>query len=161
MKNQELFIELDEVQKLYNANASELALKRVDRIIKRLDKHYLPYNYRGIILLANQNYSQALIDFKKSISLNHDFSEGYCNLGNTYQALNDYKKSLEAYKQALNIDHNNLQIQANIGMLYFKMGEYQSAIKTYQNILKIDNIIIFLLVPNISFSKSNIYPFLS
>ena len=139
MKNQELFLELDEVQKLYNANASELALKRVDRIIKRLDKHYLPYNYRGIIFLANQNYSQALIDFKKSISLNHNFSEGYCNLGNTYQALNDYKKSLEAYNQALNIDHNNLQIQANIGMLYFKMGEYQSAIKTYQNILKIDN----------------------
>ena len=99
----------------------------------------MPYNYRGIIFLANQNYSQALIDFKKSISLNHNFSEGYCNLGNTYQALNDYKKSLEAYNQALNIDHNNLQIQANIGMLYFKMGEYQSAIKTYQNILKIDN----------------------
>jgi tetratricopeptide (TPR) repeat protein len=139
MKNQELFQELDEVQRLFNSNAMSVALKKIDRIIKRHDRHHLPYNYRGIIFLANQNFSQALIDFKKSISINQAFSEGYCNLGNTYQALNDYKKSLEAYNQALNIDYNNLQIQANIGMLYFKMGEYQSAIETYRKILKIDN----------------------
>ena len=139
MKNQELFKELDEVQQLFKANARDLALRKVDRIIKRHHRHYLPYNYRGIIFLANQNYSQALTDFKKSITLNQDFSEGYCNLGNTYQALNDYEKSLEAYHKALTIDQNNLQLQANIGMLDFKMGEYQLAIEAYQNILKKDN----------------------
>ena len=65
-------------QQLFKANARDLALRKVDRIIKRHHRHYLPYNYRGIIFLANQNYSQALTDFKKSITLNQDFSEGYC-----------------------------------------------------------------------------------
>lgn len=138
-KNQQLFQDLDEVQRLFTSKSKELALRKIDKIIKSHDKHYLPYNYRGIIFLALEKYDLALIDFKKSISLNKEFSEGYCNLGNTYQALNNYQKSVEAYHYAFEINPNNLQVKLNIGMLYFKMREYKKAVDTYQSVLKIDN----------------------
>ena len=139
IKDQQLLRDLDEVQHLFSLKSKELALRKIDKIIKRYDKHYLPYNYRGIIFLASEKYDLALIDFKKSISLNKEFSEGYCNLGNTYQALNNYEKSMEAYHYAFEINPNNLQVKLNIGMLYSKMREYKKAVDTYQSVLDIDN----------------------
>jgi tetratricopeptide (TPR) repeat protein len=138
-KNQQLFQDLDEVQQLFTLKSKDLALRKIDKIIKRHDSHYLPYNYRGIIFLASEKYDLALKDFKKSISLNKEFSEGYCNLGNTYQALNNYEKSIEAYLYAFEINPKNLQVKLNIGMLYFKMREYKKAVDTYQSVLNIDN----------------------
>jgi tetratricopeptide (TPR) repeat protein len=134
-KDQQLLKELDEVQLLFNSKAIDLALKKIDKIIKKNDKQYLPYNYRGIIFLATEKYDLALIDFRKSVSLHKEFAEGYCNMGNTYQALGNYEKSLEAYIYSQKLEKNNLQVQINMGILYFKMGEYKLAIDTYQKVL--------------------------
>jgi len=134
-KDQQLLKELDEVQLLFNSKAIDLALKKIDKIIKRNEKQYLPYNYRGIIFLATEKYDLALIDFRKSVSLHKEFAEGYCNMGNTYQALGNYEKSLEAYIYSQKLEKNNLQVQINMGILYFKMGEYKLAIDTYQKVL--------------------------
>jgi tetratricopeptide (TPR) repeat protein len=134
-KDQQLLKDLDEVQLLFNSKAIDLALKKIDKIIKKNDKQYLPYNYRGIIFLATEKYDLALIDFRKSVSLHKEFAEGYCNMGNTYQALGNYEKSLEAYIYSQKLEKNNLQVQINMGILYFKMGEYKLAIDTYQKVL--------------------------
>ena len=136
--DQQLLKELDEVQLLFNSQAIDLALKKISKIIKRHDKQYLPYNYRGIILLATQKYDLALADFIKSVSLHKEFSEGYCNIGNAYQALGAYDKSLEAYMRAKKLEKNNLQVQVNVGTLYFKMGEYQLAIGAYKEFLALN-----------------------
>ena len=133
--DQQLLKELDEVQLLFNSKAVELALKKINKIIKRHDKEYLPYNYRGMIFLAIEKYDSALADFRRSVSLNKTFSEGYCNIGNAYQALGAYDKSLEAYKHSQGLEEKNLQVRLNIGALYFKMGEYQLAIDTYKEFL--------------------------
>lgn len=134
-KDQQLLKELDEVQLLFSSKSTDLALKKIDKIIKKNDKQYLPYNYRGIIFLATEKYDLALIDFRKSVSLHKEFAEGYCNMGNTYQALGNYEKSLEAYIYSQKLEKNNLQVQINMGILYFKMGEYKLAIDTYQKVL--------------------------
>jgi tetratricopeptide (TPR) repeat protein len=135
LKDQQLLKELNEVQLLFNSKATDLALKKIDKIIKKNDKQYLPYNYRGIIFLAIAKYDLALIDFRKSVSLHKEFAEGYCNIGNAYQALGNYQKSLEAYFYSQKLEKNNLQTQINMGILYFKMGEYKLAIDTYKKVL--------------------------
>ena len=134
-KDQELHKELDEVQHLFQAESKDLALKKLEKIIKKNDKSYLPYNYRGIIYLYSKKFDLAIQDFKKAIALNPQFSEAYCNLGNTYLALNHYEKSTEAYKCAVKINPNNLEAQINFGILNFKMGEYKKAIAIYQSVL--------------------------
>lgn len=140
MANDKKIIEdLDEVQNLFNAKKNELALKKIEKIISRSNKHHLPYNYRGIIYLALNKPALALIDFKKTTKLNTEFIEGYINLGSAYLALKDYTKSLEAYLHALKLDQHNLQLQLNIGILYDQMGEYKLAITTFKKVLEINS----------------------
>jgi tetratricopeptide (TPR) repeat protein len=140
MANDKKIIEdLDEVQSLYHAKKTELALKKIDKIISRSEKHYLPYNYRGIIYLASNQPALALADFKKTITLNIGFAEGFINLGSAYLALKDYTKSLQAYLHALKLDEYNLQLQLNIGILYDQMGEYKLAITTFKKVLEINS----------------------
>ena len=142
MANDKKIIEdLDEVQSLYHAKKTELALKKIDKIISRSEKHHLPYNYRGIIYLALNQPALALADFKKTITLNIGFTEGFINLGSAYLALKDYTKSLQAYLHALKLDEHNLQLQLNIGILYDQMGEYKLAITTFKKVLEINSTI--------------------
>ena len=138
-KNMRLEKDLDEVQRLFLSGQKDLAFKRIDKIVKKYDKYYLPYNYRGIILLASKKFDLALADFKKVVSINPEFAEGYCNIGNVYQALNHHEKSLEAYQNALKIDSSNIQVKLNLGMLSFKQGCYQQAIEIYQDVLNSNN----------------------
>jgi SPX domain protein involved in polyphosphate accumulation len=67
-KNMRLEKDLDEVQRLFLSGQKDLAFKRIDKIVKKYDKYYLPYNYRGIILLASKKFDLALADFKKVVS---------------------------------------------------------------------------------------------
>ena len=73
-KDQELQKELDEVQHLFQAESKDLALKKLEKIIKKNEKSYLPYNYRGIIYLYSKKFDLAIQDFKKAIALNPQFS---------------------------------------------------------------------------------------
>jgi len=131
--------DLDEVQNLYNSKKIELALKKIDKIISRNGKHHIPYNYRGIIYLAFNQPAVALINFKKTTTLNTKFTEGFINLGSAYLALKDYTKSLESYLHALKLDEHNLQLQLNIGILYDQMGEYKLAITTFKKVLEVNS----------------------
>jgi tetratricopeptide (TPR) repeat protein len=128
--------DLDEVQNLFNAKKIELALKKIDKIISKSEKHHLPYNYRGIIYLALNQPALALINFKKTTTLNTKFTEGFINLGSAYLALKDFTKSLESYLHALKLDEHNLQLQLNIGILYDQMGEYKLAINTFKKVIE-------------------------
>ena len=49
--DKKLSIELDDVQSLFSQTRLDLAFIKIDRIIKNNKKHYLPYNYRGILFL--------------------------------------------------------------------------------------------------------------
>ena len=139
MANDKKLIEdLDKVQNLFNEKKIELALKTVEKIISKNEKHYLPYNYRGIIYLALNQAALALTNFKKATTLNKRFSEGFINLGSAYLALKDFTKSLESYLHALKLDEHNLQLQLNIGILHDQMGEYKLAITTFKKVLEID-----------------------
>ena len=140
MANDKKLIEdLDEVQSLFNAKKIEQALKKIDKIISKNEKHHLPYNYRGIIYLAFNQPALALIDFKKTTTLNTKFTEGFINLGSAYLALKDFTKSLEPYLYALKLDEHNLQLQLNIGILYDQMGEYKLAINTFKKVLEVNS----------------------
>ena len=66
--------ELTDVQNLFLKNKLDLAFKKIDRIIKSNKTNYLPFNYRGILFLKIGNHQKALIDFKKSVSLNFQFA---------------------------------------------------------------------------------------
>ena len=126
--DKKLSTELDDVQNHFSQARLDLAFIKIDRIIKNNKKHYLPWNYRGILNLKIGEYKQALEDFKKSVSLNTNFALGFNNVALCYQALGDIKYAIEFYGRASSLDPTMLEAKVNLGSLYLDSNKFSEAI---------------------------------
>ena len=68
-QNEKINKDLEGVQKLFFEKKIDLSMNKINKVIKNNKNNYLPYNYRGIILLELKNYRDAISDFKKTLLL--------------------------------------------------------------------------------------------
>jgi len=134
-QNEKINKDLEGVQKLFFEKKIDLSMNKINKVIKNNKKNYLPYNYRGIILLELKNYRDAISDFKKTLLLNPNFTDAYCNLGIGYKSLGNYEKAIESYKLAYKLNNNFLEAKLNLGGLYYELGKYREAIAEYRDVL--------------------------
>ena len=95
--------ELNNVQKLFSEGRYQLALRKINTLIKNNRHNYIVYNYRGIILVALKKSSEAINNFQKTLELNPDFTEAIGNIGMAYHEMNYVKEAIENYKKAYEI----------------------------------------------------------
>ena len=138
-KDEKINKDLNDVQRLFSEKKIDLSISKINKIIKKNKNNYLPYNYRGIILLELKNYRDAISDFKKTLLLNPSFTDAYCNLGIGYKSIGNYEKAIENYKLAYKLNNNFLQAKLNLGSLYYELGKYREAITEYRDVLDKDN----------------------
>jgi tetratricopeptide (TPR) repeat protein len=134
-QNEKINKDLEGVQKLFFEKKIDLSMNKINKVIKKNKNNYLPYNYRGIILLDLKNYRDAISDFKKTLLLNPNFTDAYCNLGIGYKSLGNYEKAIESYKLAYKLNNNFLEAKLNLGGLYYELGKYREAIAEYRDVL--------------------------
>jgi len=134
-QNEKINKDLEGVQKLFFEKKIDLSMIKINKVIKKNKNNYLPYNYRGIILLELKNYRDAISDFKKTLLLNPNFTDAYCNLGIGYKSLGNYEKAIESYKLAYKLNNNFLEAKLNLGGLYYELGKYREAIAEYKDVL--------------------------
>ena len=134
-QNEKINKDLEGVQKLFFEKKIDLSMNKINKVIKKNKNNYLPYNYRGIILLELKNYRDAISDFKKTLLLNPNFTDAYCNLGIGYKSLGNYEKAIESYKLAYKLNNNFLEAKLNLGGLYYELGKYREAIAEYRDVL--------------------------
>ena len=134
-QNEKINKDLEGVQKLFFEKKIDLSMIKINKVIKKNKNNYLPYNYRGIILLELKNYRDAISDFKKTLLLNPNFTDAYCNLGIGYKSLGNYEKAIESYKLAYKLNNNFLEAKLNLGGLYYELGKYREAIAEYRDVL--------------------------
>lgn len=132
--------ELNNVQNLFLTNKLDLAFNKINRIIKGNKTSYLPFNFRGILFLETGDYQKALIDFKKSVSLNFQFAMGYNNIAICYQALGNLKQAIEFYNQSIALDSNLIEAKMNLGSLYLDLGKFTLAINYFRSVLELSPI---------------------
>ena len=136
MSSKKIDNELDEVQLLFQHKQIDLCISKINKIIKNHKKEFLPYNYRGIIFLSLYRYPEALNDFKKAISLNPEFAQGYNNIALAYRSLNLRGHALSAYKKSLSLNPESIEARINIGILYTELYLYREAIESFNYVLK-------------------------
>ena len=136
MSSKKIDNELDEVQLLFQHKQIDLCISKINKIIKNHKKEFLPYNYRGIIFLSLYRYPEALNDFKKAISLNPEFAQGYNNIALAYRSLNLRGHALSAYKKSLSLNPESIEARINIGILYTELYLYFEAIESFNYVLK-------------------------
>ncbi|MFN8231350.1 MAG: tetratricopeptide repeat protein [Bacteroidia bacterium] len=79
---------------------------RLENILNMLktEPNDLFLNYSlGIEYIAINKYSEAIIQFNKSLTINPNYFTAYYQLGKVYEILNDFNMAITQYQQGLKI----------------------------------------------------------
>ncbi len=97
------------------------------------------FNYiLGNILKIQDKNDEAIIAFKKSLSLNSNFSEAYNNLANVQKKIECYEDALLNYQNAIRANENNLEAYYNLANLYKYLKNYEEANINYKKVIKLN-----------------------
>jgi len=88
----------------------------------------------GITLLDQENYTDAIPAFLKSIEQNRDY-EVYFNLGLCYFYLRDWQNSIKAFEDSLIYKSNCEHALYNIGLAFLESADYQNAIQYFDHVV--------------------------
>ncbi|MEM4641107.1 MAG: tetratricopeptide repeat protein [Candidatus Pacearchaeota archaeon] len=96
------------------------------------------YYKRGVIyLIAGDAVEKAILDFRKAIELNPNFSEAYCALGMASHWVGNLEKAIECYNKAIEIDPNNVDAYFNRAAAYEALGKKDEAEKDYSKAMEL------------------------
>jgi tetratricopeptide (TPR) repeat protein len=97
------------------------------------------YN-RGVALMHEKKYAEALVDFRKAVQAKPDFAEAHNNLAYClrHQGPTKYNEALGHYNKAIQLDPNLAEAYEYRGVLYLKMNRRNDADKDLAKLKQLD-----------------------
>ena len=92
------------------------------------DKYY----EEGLQLVTQKKFSQAILRYKKAISLKPDFPNSYLEWGFSLFNLNDYHGAIDKYRKVIKQDPKIGAAYYNIGVLSSYHSRYEEAVVYYE-----------------------------
>lgn len=83
------------------------------------------------------NFTKALSDAQKAVSIKNTNFAVYNNLGNTYLAMKNFDLALSNFEKVLELSPNNPMGLANVGAALYEKKEYEKSIQYYDKTLAI------------------------
>lgn len=118
------------------------ALAEAEEICKKslqlIPNNFLGLSNLGSICSLNGNYADAIDFYRKALSINMLFEDGWVNLGNALFKIRKYTDALDAYKQALKINPLNGDNWLSCANIYFITSQYGSALTAYDEAIKLE-----------------------
>ena len=96
------------------------------------------YNNLGIIYSLQNDYNQAIINFRKAVELINKFDYAYYNL---FLALKEQKRideAIIAIKNAIRFNKFNAEYYCELGNTYIEIGDKENAIIIYGKLIGIN-----------------------
>ncbi len=100
-------------------------------------KDYALYNRRGKEFYKNEDYENAISEFKKAVEFNSNFAKGYNNLGLSYFMIGRLDSAEKAFEKAIMCNQNYFEAYNNLGSVYLDSGDYKSAIRFFRDAKKL------------------------
>ena len=94
--------------------------------------------YVGNALLKQENYEEAEKEYDKSIRLQPDSANVFCNRGYARSMLQKHDEAVEDYTEAIHLNPNETLAYTNRGFAYFALEEYDKAIDDYTEAIRIN-----------------------
>jgi len=92
----------------------------------------------GEKLYQNGNYSGAIAEYNRSISLNTRFAEAYTGRGSAYRRLGNYTRAIEDYTRALEYGSVRPEVYNYRGFVYAERDETAKAIADFSQALRLN-----------------------
>ncbi len=96
----------------------------------------IAYNKRGVAKAGIKDFSGAIIDFNKAISVDADFGDSYYNKGNAYREKGNYAKAINYYDKAIELKTSYYEAYNNRGLAKAAVGEVNGAFEDYDFAIK-------------------------
>ena len=123
---------------LYHQGKFDDVVSRSSQLIQQYPHSPILHNILGATNIALGNYTEAIINFKKVITLNFHKPSIFYNLGLAYHHIGNMKEAIDSYCQAIQLQPDYAEAYCNMGMSFNEMGDTEKAIEKYQQTLKIN-----------------------
>ena len=111
-------------------------MKHYKKALKILPEFPNVHNNIGLILMNDDNLSEAIKHFEKAINFDPKFSEAHNNLGATLQKNKKIDGAIQHFKKAIEINPNYDQAYNNLGIMFQSLGDEKNAKKNFENAIK-------------------------
>jgi len=85
------------------------------------------YN-QGVDLSKSGNYQEAILLFRKAVTIDPTFTDAYYNLGSLYEYLGSNDKALQAYEEIVKRDSSDDEAAYKVGSIFFQKNNFRKAI---------------------------------
>jgi tetratricopeptide (TPR) repeat protein len=129
--------ELNALVSLYNQNRFGQVFKEAQKLTNKYSKSLTLWNLMGASAAQIGQLDEAVIAFKKAISIKPDYADAYNNLGNALQDQGKLAEAIEAYNKALSIKPDYAEAHNNMGVTLKEHGKLVKAIEAYNKAISL------------------------
>ncbi len=130
---------IKELISLFDKKKFDQLLKLSNKLIDEFPNSILIQNIQGVVQTELKNYKLAKNLFIKIVNLSPNYTDGYYNLANVYNKLDEKEKAIESYNKVIELDINYFKAHNNLGNIYRKKGLNKRAIECYLSTLEINS----------------------
>ena len=123
-------------RQLHLSGKVEEAQEIYTNLCKKYKEHHILFYLLGTTFLQLKKYNQAIINLKKSISLNPNYPDTYNNLGVALAETKKYSDALQNYNNAINLKNNYIDAYLNRGISFNKLKKYTEAVNDLNLVIK-------------------------
>ena len=97
------------------------------------------FNIQGNALVENGQYSEAISEYRRAITLNSKNPSYHNRLGNAYYSDEQYSEAILEYRQAITLNSENPVYYDNLGNAYYLNKQYSEAISEYRQAITLNS----------------------
>lgn len=109
-----------------------------ERAIYRNKENPILCNNKGLSLLKQEKYDEALDSFERAVKLNPKSVRFLNNYAVNRCLLKQHNKSIPLFRSGVKIDSNDPALLLNYGLALMKLGRFRTAISNFNKVLSIE-----------------------
>ena len=125
--------EINRVVNLYNQKQYFSAFEEAQSLTIKYSKAFIVWNIMGASAFQIGMLNEAIDAYKKTILLNPNFADAYCNMGVALNQKGNVHEAIELYNKALSIMPDYADAYYNLGNALKDQGKFDEAIEAYQS----------------------------
>jgi len=113
------------------------AFTQLNEAIKLNKNNAMIWNWRGIVLNAQQKYNAAIVDFTEALRINPKFAYAYHNRGLTRFEKGEFEEAIKDFDEAIKLEENRPEFYTHRGAALHAIGDEAKAIADFDKAISI------------------------
>jgi predicted O-linked N-acetylglucosamine transferase (SPINDLY family) len=120
-----------------NTDRVDLSIELLKEACSMEDASPEAHYYLGAYFLSNEQFSDAIISFSKSLKIGGNFFEVIHDLATAHARIGNLKTALEFYLQCLSFNNNSFLLFFNIATIYNDLKNFSKALTHYDRAIEL------------------------